>query len=165
MRGRLAVVLALALAPAVGAGEKTHVWYEVHKPAPDVSFSRLTGGTERLKDLRGKVVVLDFWTSWCAPCIEELPALADFYEWTQTRDDVVFVSVNDDSDAGALAKFLARKQPKYPVLLMGRTNPLHVEGYPTKILIDAQGLVRLRHWGGPMPEAELRARTLSLLPH
>jgi thiol-disulfide isomerase/thioredoxin len=163
-----AVGLALAASaplPRHGAGDRTRSrpWQELRVPAPAMTFRRLHGSEVALSALRGKVVVLDYWTTWCDPCIDEVPELAAFHEWTQTRTDVVFLSVNDDGDAGALARFLAWKKPRFPVVLPGREDPLAIDGYPTKVVIDPHGWVRFRLSGGPVPADEIRRRALQAL--
>jgi len=162
MRAALALLFLLPAA-AAGGEEPVDVWQQLQKKAPDAAFTRLDSAVQRLRDLEGKIVVLDFWTTWCQPCIDELPELVAFDRWARLRDDVVFFAVNDDLDAGALSRFLNARQLTFPVLLMGPGNPLKISGYPTKILIDRGGFVRLRFWGGPVPAEELKERTLRLV--
>jgi thiol-disulfide isomerase/thioredoxin len=137
-------------------------WEVLDAPAPDARFRRLAGGTLALQTLRGKVVVLDFWTTWCEPCLAELPALRAFHDWARARGDVIFLSVNDDAKAADLAGFLRAHRPRYPLVLMDTDNALRVEAYPTKLIVDRAGVLRLRARGGPVPLDELCRRALSV---
>jgi len=138
------------------------VWETLSEPAPDVSFPTLSGGRFALRTLRGKVAVLDFWTSWCEPCVAEVPALQDFHDWARARGDVVLLSVNDDSRSADLARFLRDHRPRFPVVLLDPDNALKVQAYPTKLIVDREGVLRLRVRGGPVPLDELRRRALAV---
>jgi len=138
-------------------------WETLSQAAPDVTFPTLSGGRFSLKGLRGKVVVLDFWTSWCQPCVAEVPALQAFHDWARERKDVVLLSVNDDGQSADLARFLAAYRPRFPVVRLDADNALQVEAYPTKLIVDREGVVRLRARGGPVPFEELRRRALSVI--
>src|SRR5207302_8320909 len=88
----------------------------IGSPAPEFTARTLDGSrTVRLADLRGRVIVLNFWSSWCAQCIGEHPALAQ--AWDRYRDRGVVVLGVDFDDAGSAARsFASRLGIQYPVL-------------------------------------------------
>ncbi|MCL2117985.1 MAG: TlpA family protein disulfide reductase [Planctomycetaceae bacterium] len=111
----------------------------------------LVDGTKiDLKDYRGKVVVLDYWATWCGPCIGDMPLLKTFYEnWHRDRDvELIGFSVDDDLDA--LKAFIEKEQLAWPNVsgkLSQRQNlpdsqsKYNINAYPTTILIDQNGKV------------------------
>jgi thiol-disulfide isomerase/thioredoxin len=137
-------------------------WEVLSGPAPEARFRRMAGGTTTLREHRGKVVVLDFWTTWCEPCVAELPALNVFHEWARNRGDIVFLSVNDDAHPADLARFLGARRPRFPVLLMDAANAFGIRAYPTKLVVDRDGSLRLRARGGPISFDELRRRAIGV---
>jgi thiol-disulfide isomerase/thioredoxin len=120
------------------------------KPAPDVSLKRLDGGEFRLKDYRDeRVVVLDFWATWCGPCVQEMPILAEVAEAYKDKG-VVFCAVNQQEKPEPVRKFLEEKKLKIPVALdaEGATgNAYQVAAIPTLVLIDKKGVVQSVHVG------------------
>ncbi|MDI1461852.1 TlpA disulfide reductase family protein [Catellatospora sp. KI3] len=115
------------------------------KPAPAVSGDLLTGGSYDLAALRGKVVVLNFWASWCPPCRREAPDLELVYQATKTSG-VEFVGVNhrDGRDA---AKAFESAKTSFPSIfdpagrLALRFTEIPPAGTPTTLIIDRQGRV------------------------
>jgi thiol-disulfide isomerase/thioredoxin len=75
------------------------------QPAPDVTLTRVDGSTMALHDLRGKVILLNFWASWCGPCWEEFPILLELVE--QFAGDVVLVAISSDLEREEIASFRA----------------------------------------------------------
>jgi peroxiredoxin len=129
------------------------------EPAPDVSLTLLDGDAMRLADLRGNVVVLNFWASWCEPCREEMPALQAYWEETRQSGEatvIVGVGVRTDTDAKARA-FVAEGGFNYPI---GRDTDTDQPGvgpieaafglpsaYPATIVIRPDGIVDRYHLG------------------
>jgi len=113
--------------------------------APVFSARTLDGGTSiSLSDYRGKVVYLDFWASWCAPCAAALPAL-DALRKEFPEDQFRVLAVNVDSDPKLALQFLARRPIGYP----SAADPegslparFEVETMPTSFLIDRRGVIR-----------------------
>jgi len=139
----------------------------VGRLAPDTEFAVLRGtGTLRLSSLRGKVVLLDFWASWCAPCQEELPLLDDMAVRLKGKDiEVVGVSI-DESQADA-EQFLTRKGAWS--LTLGQdpeqkiANEFKPPKMPTSYVIDRQGVVRQMNAGFERSDLEkIEAQLLDL---
>ena len=121
-------------------------------PVPDTSFTDPEGGTHSLADYRGKVVLLNFWATWCAPCREEMPSL-DALQAELGGDDFQVVAIAaGHNPAPAIEKFLTEaKITNLPVLLdprQGLARGMGVMGMPVTILIDRDGNEIARLMGG-----------------
>jgi cytochrome c biogenesis protein CcmG/thiol:disulfide interchange protein DsbE len=118
----------------------------VGQRAPDVEFNALKGsGTIKLSELRGKVVLLDFWASWCAPCQEELPLLDDMSSRLKSKG-VEIVGLSIDENKADAEHFLTRKSSW--ALTLGHDPEQKVADefkppkMPTSYVIDRKGIVR-----------------------
>jgi len=136
----LAVLLAcpvLALALEVGAAP------------PDIAMTTLAGKPISLASLRGKVVLIDFWASWCAPCKEEMPFLEALHK-KHSRSGFVIVGVSVDSERANADKFIRDLKVTFPIV----HDEKHVvaDSYkpprmPTSFILDRAGKVRFVHAG------------------
>lgn len=102
-----------------------------------------------LQDYRGKVVYVDFWASWCVPCLASFPAISSLYQQYKDRGFVV-IGVNLDEDVKAAEAFLQRFPVTYPQLRgSGSQVAQHYEvaGMPTAFIVGRQGKLRLIHQG------------------
>jgi len=132
--------------------------------APDFSLQRLNGdGSLRLRSLRGRAVVLNFWASWCVPCREEAPLLATVSgRYRSTGLVVVGVDAQDfRSDA---RRFIKRYSLTYPVVRDGGGSTLthyNVTGFPETWFIDRAGHVVGEHVRGPLTRDRL-ARNIAI---
>jgi cytochrome c biogenesis protein CcmG, thiol:disulfide interchange protein DsbE len=126
------------------------------------------GKPVRLEDCAGKVVLLDFWASWCGPCKQEMPFLTEL-DSTYRGRGLSILAVNIDKNPKNTGTFLAglRSKPAFPVLMDGASTipPLYkLEGMPTTVLIDRKGLIRFRHTGfKPDKRESFRAEIEGLL--
>ena len=133
-------------------------------PAADFTLPLLNGDAVRLSDLRGSVVMVDFWASWCAPCRQESPALNRAYAAYADRP-VEFIGVNVWDTENSAELFLVEYGVEYPAGVdSGGDIALNygVRGIPEKFFIDANGIIRHKYVG-PMPEDVLRATLDALL--
>lgn len=115
--------------------------------APEVALSDLEGGTVKLSDYRGKVVVMNFWATWCGPCIQEMPM---FQEYQDRFPNLAMLGVNAEESPDTVKKFLESLEINYTILLdgtMGMAREFRVNFLPTTIFIDEKGEVRFRHYG------------------
>ena len=126
---------------------------ETGSPAPDFTLQRRGGGTVALKDLAGKVVVLDFWATWCPPCVEEMPWLVRLAEQHQA-DGVVFVAASQDEPderEKVVADFIQKRVPGLAPFVAWSdpavTRAYGVQALPTLYVIGRDGKVLRRTRG------------------
>lgn len=121
----------------------------VNKRAPEIARTDLKGAHIDLRSLRGKVVLLNFWATWCAPCQLEIPV---FSKWQQQygAQGLQVVGISMDDDAAPVRRLLSKLKPTYPVA-MGDSKLGEqyggVMGLPLSYLIDKKGVVRARFQG------------------
>ena len=117
--------------------------------APSVSLQDLSGNHYDLTQYQGKVVLLNFWATWCPPCIKEIPSLGRLQE-RLAGDEFVVLSVDIGEPAEAVADFLKRVPARFPVLLDtdGKTvQDWNIRAFPTTFLIDKTGHIRYAYFG------------------
>jgi peroxiredoxin len=118
-------------------------------PAPDFSLHAMSGPNMRLKDQRGRVVMVNFWATWCAPCQQEMPQLNRLYQKYRSSG-FVLLGVNVDDDSSKAADLATKLGITFPVLLDAdkRVSKLYdVSTMPSTMLIDRDGKVRYVHRG------------------
>jgi thiol-disulfide isomerase/thioredoxin len=153
-----ALLLAAATAAAVEAGDAAPSF---RAPTLQDSMKSLA-----LEDYRGKVVFLDFWASWCAPCATSLPVL-DSFRREFGPDEFAVLAVNVDANPAKGRDFLSKRPVGYPSV----TDPegklpirFGIETMPTSFLIDRKGVIRLVHRGFKKTDADaLRAEIRKLV--
>ena len=119
-------------------------------PAPDWALPTLAGDTVRLADLRGKIVLLDFFYKHCAPCCAALPFLQNLHEKYKDRG-VVLLGIDpiDNPEKDEMADFIAKRGITYNVLFSERqlSQTYHIAAYPTLFFIDRDGKIAKVHRG------------------
>jgi thiol-disulfide isomerase/thioredoxin len=128
------------------------------RTAPEFDLSDGVGGRVKLSSYRGRVVILHFWTKTCAPCLEELPMLAEFAEQVKDRRDVAIIAVTIDEGPSAVKDTLATifgDKPVPFVMAYDPENSVVRDKYGTKLfpetwLIDPAGIIRARFDGVPL---------------
>lgn len=113
-------------------------------PAPELAAQDLAGATRTLADYRGQVVLLNFWASWCPPCLREMPSMERLRVKMSGRPLVV-VAIDSAETRAEVDAFLAKMQVGFPVLLDpdgSNTRRWKVFALPTTFLLDASGRIR-----------------------
>lgn len=117
-------------------------------PAPEFHLERLDGGELSLEDFRGKTLVLDFWATWCVPCLAQIPILNAFNEAHAEEVAVVGVSV-DAEGRDAVEEFTQQVPIDYPVLFGDEAlaRSYGAPGFPALAVVDAEGRIDSLHVG------------------
>lgn len=120
-------------------------------PAPDFRLPDLNGQEVTLSQFRGKVVFLNFWATWCPPCIEEIPSINALQKKVQSNDFVILVVNIDQTDRENIKKFVDSRGLDFRVLLDPKSDvsasKYGITGVPETFLIDRNGIVLERYIG------------------
>lgn len=129
-------------------------------PAPDFELTDIDGTSHRLSDYRGKVLIINFWATWCPPCREEMPSMDR--AWAMLKEeDTQMLAVNVGEDEDTIFQFTANYPVEFP-LVMDRDSKVveewPVRGLPTTFVVDREGRLAYRAIGGrTWDDAELLA--------
>lgn len=142
-------------APAAGTGEAANL---------DLTVKDMNGASVRLADYKGKVIVLNFWATWCGPCEVEIPELVETYAHYKDQG-VVVLGVSIDDSAETLRAYAPQKKMNYPVLLMQDDvdeayGPIF--GVPVTFFIGRDGTISRKHFG-PVTKAQVEQEIKALL--
>src|SRR5262249_39398124 len=140
---------ASALALATAAITPAHAVPAANAVAPDFTLRGADGRNVRLDELRGQVVLVNFWATWCGPCREEMPRLETLYE-KYRKSGSVLPGVNADDDPTAALATAAKLNVRFPVLLDTdkRVSKLYdLNTMPSTVVIDRDGKMRFLHRG------------------
>lgn len=157
------VMFALALATTV-VGYAPSVWSmggrvpAVGMPAADFTLEDLQGTPRSLADYRGKVIVLNFWATWCKPCTTEMPAMQAAYERLKDKGLVV-VAVNELENEARVRQHIEEYRHTFPVLLDRKNevaNLYGVFGLPVTVFIDGKGVVQEYVKGSLLTEQKIQ---------
>jgi len=144
------VVLALALVALSPACQKKEEFVALRAgaPAPDFVLSDLDGKPVRLSDFRGKVVLLEFWATWCPPCKLAIPELNDL-QAKYAGSNLAILAVSVDEDVDIVKDFMKDSEISFRVLFDDKraADKFGVYTIPTALVIDERGMVLEHHMG------------------
>jgi peroxiredoxin len=127
--------------------------------APEIKLNDLNGKPFDYQSLKGKVVLLNFWASWCAPCIDEMPALEALYQKLKAQGFVILAIAEDDT-LDDLKAFVKEHQLNFPILYDQQAKlkaTYGVSGYPETFLINQSGkIVLFKDPNSGIPELKLK---------
>ncbi|MDX1972710.1 MAG: TlpA disulfide reductase family protein [Candidatus Sumerlaeia bacterium] len=142
----------------------------VGQPASDFTLRMLSGEAVQLSSLKGNVVLLDFWATWCPPCVAALPKLEKLHHSLQNEPvQILAINLNQAEDLDSVVPALLKKQgvEKLPVLHDDSdtlVRDYRIDALPHVVIIDAEGIIREVHIGREFTLEELRGTLLSYVP-
>lgn len=126
----------------------------IDQPSIDFELKSLDGSTVKLSDLKGKVVVLDFWATWCGPCISSFPSLQKVYDKYKANPNIKILAMNTwervkpEEREQHVKNFIEKNNYTFPVLFdTDLVSQYGVSGIPTKFIIDQNGRIRFKDIG------------------
>ena len=143
MKGWICTVVLLALLAGAGCNKREEPAVE-GKPAPDFTLNDLSGRPVQLSSLRGKVVLVNFWATWCPPCREEVPSLVRMNQALQGKPFQLLAVSIDEGGKGAVTDFFKKGGVTLPALLDtdGAVSRRYgTTGVPETFVIDTKGVI------------------------
>ncbi len=136
--------------------------------APDFTLDTLDGGRITLSELRGKIVVINIWATWCLPCRAETPALEKSYEQYKDSGVVILgVDLTSQDSLSDVKVFIQEFSLTYPILLdrdgSVSNTQYQIKGLPSTFFVSREGIIRTVVVGGPMSETFIRSKIEALL--
>ncbi len=151
----LSVLLVLFLNSNTAHSAQLQSLHEVKnkKLAPDFTLNDIDGNEHKLSDYRGKVVLVNFWATWCPPCREEMPSMDRAYEKVK-KTNVVILAINVGEDADAIFEFTGNYPVSFPLLMDQDSRVIKqwpVVALPTSYVVDPAGrlfyrVIGTREW-------------------
>ena len=161
----LSLLLLAPLAAHATAQPQTLTEVEPATAAPEFSLEDMDGNRFTLSDLRGEVVIVNFWATWCPPCREEMPSMQRAWEQLQA-EGVMMLAVNVGESADTVFQFTANYPVDFPLLLDLDSSVLGqwpVQGLPATFVVDSEGRIAYRAIGGrEWDDPQLQAPVLKL---
>ncbi len=127
-------------------GKNKKLFEEANRELSKLVLLTLEGKEVKLSDYRGKVLLVNFWASWCPPCKEEMPLFERVYQKYKEKDFLI-LAVNTDTSESALKGFLQNNQYSFPILRLKESIEFNIPGLPTSYLIDRDGSVKKIRFG------------------
>ena len=139
---------------------------QVGKPAPDFQLPNLEGQPISLSDFRGKPVLLNFWATWCGPCVFEMPFIQSIFE-ESSDTGLVVLAVNIGETPSAAEGFMQSGNLSFPVLLDTNQDvalKYNIRGIPTTFFIDKDGIIQEKKVGAFLSILEMKRSLNKIIP-
>lgn len=137
-------ILILSMSLSACSRKETPLPVEVGKPAPDITISDLNGNKTRLSDLKGMVVLVNFWATWCPPCREEIPSMVVLNQAMSGKPFRMLAISIDEGGKAAVSDYLKRSGSPLPAFIDsdGKAGRLYgITGVPETFVIDKMGVI------------------------
>jgi len=138
----------------------------IGKPAPNFQLQNLDGQSISLNDLKGKPVLVNFWATWCHPCVSEMPYLQEIYgEWS--GKGLILLAINIGESSSEAEQFLQDHNLSLPVLLdtnKAVARRYNIRGIPTTFFIDKDGIIQEKIVGAFPNKAAIENRLIKIMP-
>jgi peroxiredoxin len=151
------LIIAMAVAAFIGfivfvpSGQQGKPVAGTGLPAPEFTLTDIAGKSWSLAGLKGKVVVINFWATWCPPCRSEMPSLSNFFNKTMDKDDIVVLTILYNDSPDAASAYFKENGFQMPILLDPSSRvagDYGLTGVPETFVIDKKGIL-LQHVIGP----------------
>lgn len=167
MRKNLSLIIVLWLTLFVGNAISLEALPQIGKPAPDFSLNDMNGEKVTLSEYKGKVIVLNFWATFCGPCKEEMPSLNNLF-LSLKKDGLIVLAVSTDDSEKPVQSFIKAKAIAFPVLIDKDQQVFYdryaILGLPTTFIIDRDGIIREKILGDrPWDAPDMKAKIGTLL--
>jgi len=168
--GRRALTIVLTMAGIVGAADQPTIRAVVkpstdRKAAPEFALKDSSGKTRKLRKCRGKVILLDFWATWCTGCKKEIPWFSEFQR-KYAKEGLAVIGVSMDEDGWKVVKpFLAEHPIPYRLLLGDESTAqsYEIHGLPDTFLIDRRGRLAAAYMAGIVDRDDIEANIKTVL--
>jgi Thiol-disulfide isomerase and thioredoxins len=145
-RGHLYSVAEEGLKGKTPGEENKKLLEDATKKLSELKLLTLDGKEVKLSDYKGKVVLVNFWASWCPPCKEEMPIFEKVYQKYSDKNFAI-LAVNMDTSEGAMEEFLEKNRYSFPIVRIKGEAGLNIPGLPTSYLVDKDGSVKKIRFG------------------
>lgn len=159
-----AIIIIIAIAAIWSHNGDTVSRAQIGSPISNFTLRDLNGAAHPISELKGQVVLINAWATWCPPCRAEMPALHEFYV-AYRNQGFTLLAVNAGESSSAAGSFIKEMGFTFPVLLDPGTNVLvglGIDAFPTSVLVDRDGTIKNIHVGYYDP-ADVAADILPLL--
>ena len=162
----LIIILALGLAVTSCASGSGPTEARVGQQAPDFQLQNLDGQSISLKEFKDKPVLINFWATWCGPCVYEMPFLQEIHnEWS--GKGLVLLAINKGESPATVSSFLQDQNLSIPVLLDTEqtvSQRYNVFGIPTTFFVDKDGIIQEKIIGAFQSKEQIEKRLSKIMP-